>query len=384
MHRPLAATLNSAISVTFDRVPGGKAEMANRHNCCETHIAIEETNNANIQREFRNESSDLIKLSFNGEFVSVKDLTKRFPRSVVTRRRTEGGSALNGVSFDARRGEVIALLGENGAGKTTLLKIIATLITPTSGTVLVMGHNVVNDDNAARSHITFTTNSERSFYYRLDGWQNLRFFCGLYGMAMKQVKENVEPYLDPLSMRKAMTLNYMYMSTGMRRKLSFLRTLSLDKPVMLLDEPTSNMDPRSSEEVSAIIRDLRQRGNRTILLSTNNLEDAESLADRVLILSGGRLVFSGKPPSKTVLRGVVEIVLEDALYTDMTKILPGARKVLDGDGMHFLKECDDAITELNMAIDMLRSGGVTIKSARLVEQSLQELFVTKTRGDIHE
>ncbi len=326
--------------------------------------------------------SELISVSPNSEFIVVKELTKVFPGSFVSRRRS--GSALTDVSFAARRGEVIALLGENGAGKTTLLKIIATLITPTSGTVRVMGHDAVLEDNEVRSHITFTTNSERSFYYRLSGWQNLRFFSGLYGMGMKQVRENVEPYLDALSMRKAMSVNYMYMSTGMRRKLSFLRTLALDRPVMLLDEPTSNMDPASSEEVSSIIRGLRNTGEKTILLSTNNLEDAERLADRVFILSGGRLVFSGQPPSKALLRGTIEVVLDDDVYADMARILPGSRRVVERDGVHFLKECKDALTELNRTIDALRASGVTIKSAGIVQQSLQHLFVTKTRGETRE
>jgi len=313
-------------------------------------------------------------------FVEVENLKKVFPRSLGLRRRGRGGSALNDISFNARRGEVVALLGENGAGKTTLLKIIATLITPTSGHVNVMGFDAVREDNKVRSCITFTTNSERSFYYRLDGWANLRFFCGLYGMKMEEVKCNIEPYLDVLSMRKAMNISYMYMSTGMRRKLAFLRTVALDKQVMLLDEPTSNMDPASSEEVSSIIRAIRKENRKTILLSTNNLEDAEKLADRVLILSGGNLVFSGRVPSKSALKGVVEIVLQDAVYADMSKILPGAAISADADGIHYVKQCDDAVTELNGAVDKLRSAGVPLTSARIVQQSLQELFVTKTRG----
>ncbi len=323
----------------------------------------------------------MIDLTETDEIVEVKDLTKIFPKSIGLRRGGRGGTALSGITFKAKRGEVIALLGENGAGKTTLLKIIATLISPTSGSVKVMGYDVTKQDTLVRSHVTFTTNSERSFYYRLDGWSNLRFFCGLYGMRMDEVRENVEPYLDALSMRKAMDISYMYMSTGMRRKLAFLRTIAIDKEVMLLDEPTSNMDPSSAEEVSSIIRRMRKSGRKAVLLSTNNLEDAEKLADRVLILSGGQLVFSGKPPSKNTMKGIIEITLNDSAFVDMTKVLPGARKTIDGEGAHYIKECDDAVTELNSAIDRLRGSGVPITSARIIQQSLQELFITKTRSD---
>lgn len=299
--------------------------------------------------------------------VSVSDLVKVFPRSRVSGLRSRRRQVLDGVSFSARRGEILGLLGENGAGKTTLLKIIATLILPTSGKINVMGHDAVREDGVVRGFISFTTNSERSFYYRLDGWQNLRFFCGLYGMDMKSVRRNVENYLDALSMRRAMGMSYMHMSTGMRRKLSLLRTLALDRPIVLLDEPSSNMDPHSIEEVNGIISRLKEEGDRTILLSTNSLGDAEQLCDRLIVLSGGRVAYDGIAPQKDLRHGAVEIVIPSGVPVSISRLLPGAGNFSSVDGTHLCFNSDNAVDDLNSAIDRLRKDGIPILSARITQ-----------------
>ncbi|MEM3851458.1 MAG: ABC transporter ATP-binding protein [Methanomassiliicoccales archaeon] len=313
--------------------------------------------------------------------VDVRKVTKIFPKTLLlSRGRSRRGKALEEVSMTADQGEIVALLGENGAGKTTLLKIIATLITPTSGEVYVGGVDAIRNDKKAKELITFTTNSERSFYYRLDGWNNLRFFCGLYGMSMAEVRKNIEPYLDALSMRSAMDMAYMYMSTGMRRKLAFLRTLALKKPVMLLDEPTSNMDPVSSQQVAGILKEIKDEGQSTIILSTNNLEDAELLSDRALILAGGRVAYSERMLPADLKRGVIEIVVEGSAYARMQHILPGATETEWERGVRYVKESSNAVHELNQALDALRSEGIRIFSARVSTQTFRELTERKVEA----
>jgi len=305
--------------------------------------------------------------------VEFRHVTKVFPRTLLLRGRSTG-AAIEDVSMEALKGEVVALLGENGAGKTTLLKIAATLITPTSGNVYISGIDAVRNDRKARELVSFATNSDRSFYYRLDGWNNLRFFCGLYGMSLREIEENIEPYLDALSMRDAMNIAYMYMSTGMRRKLALLRTLALRKPVILLDEPTSNMDPRSAKQVASIVGEIKARGECTVLLSTNNLEDAELLADRAVILKKGKVVLSQKLPPRENRRGTVEIEVERAAYVDVNTILPGAVETVTERGKRFVKSSEDAVNELNRALDKLRAQGIKVLSADISGSTVQQMM----------
>jgi len=230
--------------------------------------------------------------------IEVRELGKSFPgdRTYPWRPARPPTVALSGVSFDVHPGEIFSLIGPNGAGKTTLLKILSTLLLPTSGQARVFGHDVVEDEAWARSRIALVTNTERSFYYRLSGWENLEFFCGLYNMGRDEVVERATPMTSALGLSETvLRRDYRTYSTGMQRKLQFLRAFILETPLLFLDEPTSSLDPISAEEIRrAIATECRARG-QTVLLSANNLLDVERLADRVAMIHHGRLDVIGAP-----------------------------------------------------------------------------------------
>ncbi|MEM0129187.1 MAG: ABC transporter ATP-binding protein [Thermoplasmata archaeon] len=233
--------------------------------------------------------------------IEVRELTKEFegPRALPWSHPGSRTLALDRASFDVGDGEIYALIGPNGAGKTTLLKILSTILLPTSGSARILGYDVVDQEAEARSRLALVTNSERSFYYRLSGWENLRFFCGLYNMDRRTVEEAARPVARRLGLDDAvLRRDYRTYSTGTQRKLQFLRAFILDTPVLFLDEPTSSLDPVSAEEVRAVIAtECRDRG-QTVVLSANNLVDVERLADRVAMIHRGRLEVIGFPPSR--------------------------------------------------------------------------------------
>ncbi len=224
--------------------------------------------------------------------IEISDLTKTFPSAwtLPWQPRRPSTTALDHVTLEVREGEIYGLIGPNGAGKTTLLKVLSTLLLPTSGVARVLGHDVVREERAARSSIALVTNSERSFYYRLDGWQNLRYFAGLYGLGRRELERRARPFLRSLGLERVMHRDYRTYSTGMQRKLAFVRAFVLETPVLLLDEPTSSLDPASALEIRRTISEVCRERHQTVLLSANNLLDVERLADRVGMMSSGHLI----------------------------------------------------------------------------------------------
>ncbi len=184
------------------------------------------------------------------------------------------------------------VVGPNEAGKSTLIRILATLIVPTRGTATVCGYDVVRQPRQVRRCVGVMLDTERAFYYRLTAFQNLEFFGGLYGLNGGTLRRRVAEVLDQVGLSHARDLRFMKFSAGMRKRLALARALLLDPPVLLLDEPTSHLDPEHTALVMDILAGLRARG-RTILTTAHASDGVERLADRILHLEGGRLLEEG-------------------------------------------------------------------------------------------
>jgi ABC-2 type transport system ATP-binding protein len=202
--------------------------------------------------------------------------------------------ALRNVSFNVREGEMVGLLGPNGAGKTTLLKSIATLLQPTSGRIVVCGRDVESDHGGARRLMGLVTCDERSFYWRLSGRQNLKFFAALYGLPDRLAADRIAFLLDKLGLTHAGDLPYQNYSSGMRQKMAIARGLLADPKVILYDEPTRSLDPLSAQNIREWIAANHLAGPATThIIATNQLGEAEQLCDRVLILNRGVIIAEG-------------------------------------------------------------------------------------------
>lgn len=202
--------------------------------------------------------------------------------------------ALRNVSLEIGESEMVALLGPNGAGKTTLSKIITTLIHPSSGKVRLFGVDVREDPYAARGMMGLVTCDERSFYWRLTGRQNLNFFGALYGVSKKQIETRGAEILETLDLVDAADRPYHSYSSGMKQKLAIARGLLSQPRILIYDEPTRSLDPLSAHNIRSWIQKQRQRfPDQAHLLATNQLNEAEMLCDRVLIINQGRLIAQG-------------------------------------------------------------------------------------------
>jgi len=212
---------------------------------------------------------------------SVKDLfTKPFapPGSV---------RALRGVDLHVKTGEIFGLLGPNGAGKTTLVKILSCLILPDRGRALIGGEDVRHEDKV-KPRLGLVHSDERSFYWRLSGRENLRFFARLYDVPGKRIDSRIDELLHKVDLAAAAPRRFSDYSSGMKQRLAIARALLHDPPILLMDEPTRSLDPAASLSLRALIRDeLKGRDGKTILLATHNLREAEALCDRIAILVEG-------------------------------------------------------------------------------------------------
>jgi ABC-2 type transport system ATP-binding protein len=199
--------------------------------------------------------------------------------------------ALRGVDLQVASGEVVGLVGPNGAGKTTLLKIISTLLLPTTGCVLVDGHDPLNDARAVRDRIGLVLADDRALYWRLTGRENLEFFGVMHGLTRRDARARAGVLLDQVGLASRDKLVFGY-SSGMRARLSLARALLTRPPLLLLDEPTRALDPIASAAVAGMIRDLAAEGI-AVLLSSHRLDEIEQACDRIVVVTDGSVRFDG-------------------------------------------------------------------------------------------
>ena len=201
--------------------------------------------------------------------------------------------AVDGVSFSVQPGEVMALLGPNGAGKTTTVRMLTSILKPSSGWARVAGHDVVAEPAAVRRSVGVLTENH-GLYMRMRAEEYLLFFGELYGIPPAACRQRAGELLERFGLTEAAGRRLGEYSKGMRQKLALIRAMLHDPPVLLLDEPTSAMDPLSARLVRDAITDLRLE-KRAIILCTHNLTEAEQLADHIAVISRGRIIAHGTP-----------------------------------------------------------------------------------------
>ena len=228
--------------------------------------------------------------------ISIRNLSKTYPspfrrlRAFFRRPVKEPVEALRDVTFDVHSGEIFGLIGRNGAGKTTLTKIVATLVQPTTGKVVVRGSDSVQHDEQVRRHIGLATAEERSFYWRLTGEQNLMFFARLHGLSDRIAKQRIRELFAKLELEEVARRRFGEMSTGNKQRLAVARAMLSSPPILLLDEPTRSLDPLAAARMRQMISSLAEQDPPvTVLLTSHNLAEVETLCERVAIISRGQI-----------------------------------------------------------------------------------------------
>lgn len=226
--------------------------------------------------------------------------------------------AVNHVSFYVNEGEIFGVLGPNGGGKSTLIRLISTLLLPDAGTIKVFGHDVVKESMAVQRVIN-RVSVEASFFKKLSPMENLMYGARLYGMPGKETRIRIVEILKRLGLEDRSIFSPMEeMSRGMQQKVAIARALLSRPKLLLLDEPTTGLDPRSKREVQAVVEELRKDGV-TILLTTHDMNEAEALCDRIAIMDKGNVVALDTPPALCAMipQNGHKITLED-VFLELT------------------------------------------------------------------
>ena len=209
--------------------------------------------------------------------------------------------AVDHVTFDVQPGEIFGVLGPNGSGKSTLIRLMSTLLLPDGGAIEVFGHDVEQEPMAVQRLIN-RVSVEASFFKKLSPMENLLYGARLYGLDGRETRQQVGVILKRLGLEERSVHSPMeQMSRGMQQKVAIARALLSRPRVLLLDEPTTGLDPRSKREVQAVVYELQEQDNTTIILTTHDMTEAENLCDRIAIMDKGKVVALDTPANLRAL-----------------------------------------------------------------------------------
>jgi ABC-2 type transport system ATP-binding protein len=297
--------------------------------------------------------------------IFTEDLTKHFGQFV----------AVDAVNLDIQAGQVLALLGPNGAGKTTTVRMLTSILRPTRGRAMVAGYDVVHQAERVRAAVGVLT-EHHGLYGRMNAIEYLDFFGQLYSIDIRTIRQRCDSLLEQFGLNSARKKRLGEYSKGMRQKLALVRALLHNPPVLLLDEPTSAMDPESARVVRDAIGSLRS-SERTIILCTHNLSEAEELADQVAIIRHGEIFLNDTPEAlKQQLLGPVEYEARLVSSTNSCSLdLPEGVILIDqgSDWLRFrIQQPDTTNPEL---LRCLMAAHLPVLSFQVVPRTLEQAYL---------
>ena len=302
--------------------------------------------------------------------IEAIDLVKRFGDH----------TAVDGVSFTVPAGTVLGLLGPNGAGKTTTVRMMTTLTEPTAGTARVAGYDVRTHPDDVRRNMGLT-GQVATVDELLTGWENIRMIGGLYGIRRRDLQRLGEQLLHQFSLTDAADRVVKSYSGGMRRRLDLAVSLLASPPVLVLDEPTTGLDPRSRTELWDVLRGLVAQGT-TLLLTTQYLEEADQLADDIVVIDRGRIIAQGSPLELKQQAGRASLVVTVADGADLgaaeALLAKTGAEVFVDRGARRLTAAADGIDDMIQVAGWLRDSDIAVDDIGLSRPSLDDVFLTLT------
>jgi ABC-2 type transport system ATP-binding protein len=309
--------------------------------------------------------------------VEVIGLTKTFTSGWFRKRKKE---ALRDVDLSVPEGAFWGLLGPNGAGKTTLLSIISNLLIPEQGEVRVLGKDLRKNAMEVSGRINLSS-GHANFLWSLNVRENLEYYAMLYGLSGKRRRQRVEDLLHLFDLSDFARARFDELSTGTKQKLSLAKSLVNDPELLLLDEPTVGLDPDVAHRIREAIQRLHREKGTTILMTTHNMKEAESLCEQVAFIKDGKIKALGKPKDlKNELRlgDTIMIAFSGALHAESLQSLKGIYGLQTSDSSCQIL-VDDHHERLPQILDFFIGEKVFIHDLRIKESDLEDVFMAITR-----
>jgi ABC-2 type transport system ATP-binding protein len=296
--------------------------------------------------------------------------------------------AVDDVSFEVRRGEVLGFLGPNAAGKTTTMRILTCYLAPDSGTATVAGHDVLEDPLGARKHLGYLPESA-PLYLDMVVLDHLAFIAEMRGLPRGRVRGRIDEMVEACGLASVVHRNVGELSKGYRQRVGLAITMIHDPDILILDEPTTGLDPSQIIEIRELIKSIGRE--RTVMLSTHILPEVEATSSRVLIINEGRIVASGTPGelAGAALGGEsirVSLLAPRDEAARALSLIPGAESVkaagAEEDGFFaFLVSGASAASLADGAYDIARERSWRLRELRRETASLEDVFLRLTRGE---
>jgi ABC-2 type transport system ATP-binding protein len=295
-------------------------------------------------------------------------------------KRFGDNTAVDNISFTVPQGTVLGLLGPNGAGKTTTVRMMTTLTAPTSGTARVAGFDVLRDPDQVRRNMGLTGQAA-TVDELLTGRENIRMIGSLYGLRRKELDPLGDQLLEQFSIADAADRVVKSYSGGMRRRLDLAVSLIAAPPVLFLDEPTTGLDPRSRSELWEVLRGL-VAGGTTLLLTTQYLEEADQLADMIVVVDKGRIIAEGTPLQLKEQAGSASLVVTVSRAADLDTaesiIARTGAEVFVDVGARRLTASADGLDDMTSVAGWLRDSSIEVDDIGLARPSLDDVFLSLT------
>jgi ABC-2 type transport system ATP-binding protein len=292
-------------------------------------------------------------------------------------------TAVEDLSVEVQPGEILALLGPNGAGKTTTIRMLASILLPTKGKVIINDYDSAVNPIEVRRSVGLLT-EHHGLYTRMRVHEYLDFFGSIYDLSEQTIRQRADELLARYDLSDSHNLRLGQYSKGMRQKLALVRAMLHDPPILLLDEPTSAMDPSSAHMVRESITKLRT-SQRAIVVCTHNLHEAELLADRIAIIHRGRIVVQGSPRElKRKLLGdpIMELRLGGEL-DGVVKYLPDDLNIISSgvDWIHYRASEPEVVNP--SVVQSMAQAGMPVVTLSEVERSLEDVYLQVVGAETH-
>ncbi len=303
--------------------------------------------------------------------ISISNLTKTY---------ASGFQALKRIDLDIGMGEIFALLGPNGAGKTTLISIVCGIVTPSTGTVTVGGHDILTDYRAARALIGLVPQELHTDAFE-SVWATVSFSRGLFGLPADP--GHVEKVLKSLSLWDKKDSTIMTLSGGMKRRVLIAKALAHEPQVLFLDEPTAGVDVELRKDMWNVVRALRASGV-TIILTTHYIEEAEEMADRIGVINKGEIILTERKTELMQKLGKKELTLQlpdalDAVPADLAR--HKLTLASSGKELTYTYDTQGERTGITALLDDLARANIRFRDLQTTQSSLEDIFVGLVRKD---